>query len=86
MQGSKPPNPFVQALAMVVGIILFIGAAVLGGIVLAALVGFLLVAGLIIYVRVWWVMRKAGLQRRGDSFVEAEDHVVVTSDPDDDPH
>lgn len=69
---------------MVAGVVLFIGAVVLGGIVLAALIGFLLVAGLIIYVRVWWLTRKAGLQKRDDSFVEAEYHVVDTSEPDDD--
>ena len=83
MLGSRPTNPFVQALGFVVGIVLFIGAVLLGGLVIAALMGFLLVAGLIIYVRVWWLTRKAGLRRREDSFVEAEYQVIEPSTRDD---
>lgn len=83
IRGSRPANPFVQALGLVVGIVLFIGAVLLGGLVIAALMGFLLVAGLIIYVRVWWLTRKAGLRQQEDSFVEAEYQVIECTKPDD---
>jgi hypothetical protein len=84
ISGSQPTNPFVQMLGLVVGIVLFIGAVLLGGIMLAALMGFLLVAGVIIYVRVWWLTRKAvGRQRREDSFIEAEYQVIKPSTRDD---
>ncbi len=80
-RGSKPPNPFMQALGFVVGVILFIGAALIGGLVLAALVGFVLIAGLIIYARIWWLTRKARRQQE-DAFVEAEYRVIEPSDDD----
>ncbi len=82
--GSRPTNPFVQALGLIVGIIAFIAAVFLGGIVLVALIGFMLVAGIILYIRIWWLTRKAGLQRRDDSFVEAEYEVLDTKTADDD--
>ena len=88
LRGSRPPNPFVQLLGLIVGIIVFVAAVLLGGIVLAAIIGFFLIAGAIIYVRVWWLTRKAGLSRqrgrREDSFVEAEYRVVDPSRPDED--
>ena len=85
MQGSGPTNPLIQLLGLVVGIVLFIGAVLLGGIVLAALMGFLLIAGAIIYIRVWWLMRKSGMRRSQDSFVEAEYRVIDPAAPDDGP-
>ena len=81
LRGSKPPNPFMQALGFVVGVILFIGAALIGGLVLAALVGFALIGGLIVYARVWWLTRKVRRQQ-DDDFVEAEYRVVDSSDDD----
>jgi Flp pilus assembly protein TadB len=86
-QASGSPNPFVQILGLIFGAILFVAAVLLGGIVIAAVIGFFLIAGVIIYVRVWWLMRKAGLShregRRDDSFVEAEYRVVDPTSPDD---
>jgi len=58
VEGGKPPNPIVQALAFVLALGLFVLAVVVGGIVLAALVGFVLLAVIVIYVRVWWLQRK----------------------------
>ena len=84
MQVSQPANPFVRILGLVGGIILFIVAALIGGIVLAALIGLSLIAGLIIYFRLWWLTRKAGLQRRDESYVEAEYRVIDPSAPDSD--
>ncbi|MAF82857.1 MAG: hypothetical protein QGH93_05505 [Gammaproteobacteria bacterium] len=87
IRGTRPTNPFIQALGLVIGIVLFIGAVLLGGLVIAALMGFLLVAGLILYVRIWWLTRKAGSQQqKEDSFVEAEYQVVEPSSTDDQQH
>ena len=86
-QASRSPNPFVQILGLIFGAILFVAAVLLGGIVIAAVIGFFLIAGVIIYVRVWWLTRKTGLShregRRDDSFVEAEYRVVDPTSPDD---
>ncbi len=77
----------VRVLGLIVGIILFIGAVVLGGLVLAALIGFFLVAGLVIYVRIWWLTRKAGRrQQPADDSIEAEYQVIDTSESEDDRH
>jgi hypothetical protein len=81
MRGQRSTNPIVQAFGLIIGIILFIAAVFVGGIMIAALLGFMLLAGLVIYLRIWWLTRKAGLrQRREDeSFVEAEYQVIDTS-------
>lgn len=87
LRSSRQTNPLVRVLGLIVGIILFIGAVVLGGLVLAALIGFLLIAGLVIYARIWWLMRKTGRQRQtADDSIEAEYQVIDTSVPDDDRH
>ena len=80
MRNPRSTNPFVQALGLIVGIIVFIAAVFVGGIVIAALIGFMLIAGLIIYVRVWWLTRKVSLRQRqeDDSFIAAEYQVIDT--------
>ncbi len=84
LRGSRSSNPFVQLFGLVIGIILFIGAVLLGGVIIAALIGFLLVAGLILYIRIWWLTRKAVRQQQGQaSFVEAEYQVIEPSSTDD---
>jgi len=85
-RGSRSTNPFVQAFGLMVGIIAFVAAVFVGGIVLAALIGFLLIAGMIIYIRVWWLTRKVGRPRQDKSFVEAEYEVLDTSAADDERH
>jgi len=84
MQGTGSTNPLVRILGLVAGIILFIVAIFIGGLVLAALMGFFLIGGLIVYVRLWWLTRKAGLHRRDESYVEAEYKVVDPPASDDD--
>lgn len=70
----------------------FVLSVVVGGIVLAALVGFVLLAVAVIYVRVWWLQRKmsaaggkgragAGIGER-DDVVEAEYRVIDITGPD----
>ncbi|MDP7418787.1 MAG: hypothetical protein QF483_02780, partial [Gammaproteobacteria bacterium] len=89
LRGSRSSNPFVQLFGLVIGIILFIGAVLLGGVIIAALIGFLLVAGLILYIRIWWLTRKAVRQQQQQqqqgqaSFVEAEYQVIEPSSTDD---
>ncbi len=85
LRGSRSSNPFVQLFGLVIGIILFIGAVLLGGVIIAALIGFLLVAGLILYIRIWWLTRKAVRQQQQGqaSFVEAEYQVIEPSSTDD---
>jgi hypothetical protein len=93
LDGSKPPNVFVQALAAVVAFGVFVLSVIVGGIVLAALVGVILLAFIIIYARVWWLRRqieKAAREqgqcmgRDGSAdVVEAEYQVIDVTDEDD---
>jgi len=84
VEGGRPPNPIVQALAFVLAVALFVLSVVVGGIVLAALVGFILLAAIVIYVRVWWLRRKfsaaareTGAGRAGtENVVEGEYRVI----------
>lgn len=61
-----PANPIVQVLYFLVGGILLIGAVILGAFVLAFVLGFAVVAGLIVYARFWWLSRKLA-KGRGSS-------------------
>lgn len=86
----KPPNPFVQLLTLIAGAAVFFVSVLIGGIILAALVGFILLTMVIIYVRVWWLQRKlvaAARSREGGAgkskqFVDAEYRVINVTERD----
>ena len=59
-------NPLLQLAGLVVGAVVAVGAILLGAVVLAFILGFAVIAGLILYVRLWW-MRRQLRQRRPDS-------------------
>ncbi|MGI9343263.1 MAG: hypothetical protein ACR2QV_10450 [Gammaproteobacteria bacterium] len=88
--GGKPPNPLVQILGFVAAICITVVAVIVGGIVLAGLLGFVLLAAIFIYARVWWVTRKfRAAERQRDppgssETVEAEYRVIDISEPDGD--
>ena len=79
---GKPANPFVQFLGLIFGFVVFAAAVLLGGIVLAAIIGFILIAVMIVYVRVWWLTRKAAGRRPQEDYVEAEYQVIESRDED----
>ena len=86
-----PANPLLQVLYFLVGGILLIGAVILGAFVLAFVLGFAVVAGLIVYARFWWLSRKLAKQHgssgparggpsSGSELLEAEYTVVSERD------
>jgi hypothetical protein len=85
---ARPPqNPFVRAALFVCGLVVFGFAIVIGGVLLAGLIGLGLLAALVIYARVWWLTRAA---RRGsthesgrEDVFEAEYRVIEEPDRDD---
>lgn len=93
LDSGKPPNVFVQALAAVAAFGIFVISVIVGGIVLAALVGIVLLAVIVIYARVWWLRRQIDRamreqdQRAGggssEEVVEAEYRVIDITDEDD---
>ena len=92
LDDSKPPNVFVQALAVVAAFGIFVLAVIVGGIVLAGLVGLILIAMTVIWARVWWLRRKIEKAMREqqqmdgvsvEDVVEGEYRVIEISDDDD---
>jgi len=92
LDGGKPPNVFVQALAAVAAFGIFVISVIVGGIVLAGLVGIVLLAVIVIYARVWWLRRQIDKAMReqdqrtsggsSEEVVEAEYRVIDITDED----
>ena len=53
-----PSNPILQALYLLLGGILLVGAVILGAFVLAFVLAFAVIAVLVFYARVWWLSRR----------------------------
>ena len=82
--GGRPVNPFLQIAGIIVGLIVLGIAIVVGGFVLAALIGLGLIAWVVLYARAWWLMRRTPGERtrpghRGEEIVEAEYRVIETT-------
>ncbi len=81
-----PENPLLQFLALVVAAIVAIGAVVLGAILLSLFLGLAVIAGLVLYVRLWWLRRSLSKRpseqrmRSGD-IVEVEYTVIDERSP-----
>ena len=55
---NLPSNPFLQVLYFIVAGLVLIGAVLMGAVILAFVLGFVLVVGLFVWARVWWLQRK----------------------------
>ena len=77
---SQPRGFFGQIIAFVIGLAVLAASFVLGAFLLAAFFGFILVVGLIVTIRVWWLKRKTADAYRENSVLDAE--YTVVSDPD----
>jgi hypothetical protein len=66
-------NPLVQALWMVLGAAVLVGAVVMGAVVLMALLALGAVAAAVLVIRVWWLRRKL---RRGGAFDVTDPHAT----------
>ena len=53
-------NPLLQLAGLVVGAVVAVGAILLGAVVLAFIVGFAVIAGLVLYIRLRWLRHQAG--------------------------
>ena len=58
-------NPLFQLAGLVVGAVVAVGAILLGAVVLAFIVGFAVIAGLVLYIRLWWMRRQLRKRRPG---------------------
>jgi fatty acid desaturase len=78
---NSQPRSFVgQAIAFVVGLAVLAASFVLGAFLLAALFGFIMIAGFIVTLWMWWLRRKAAHAYRDDHVLDGE--YTVVEDPD----
>ena len=76
-----PTNPILQVFALIGAAILAVGAIFIGAIFLSLFLGLAVIAGLVLYIRLWWLRHKAGKataggQPRSGEYVEVEYTVV----------
>ena len=57
---ERPTNPLLQALYLLAGGVLLVGALVMGAVIVAVGLSFALVIGLVVWIRLWWLNRKMG--------------------------
>jgi len=83
-----PENPLLQFIVLVLAAVVAVGAIFLGAILLSLFFGFALIAGIVLYIRLWWLRRSLG-KRAGErsmqsgEFVEVEYTVVNERPPSD---
>ena len=80
---QRPVNALLQAAGIIVGLIALAFAVIIGGFLLAGLIGLALIAWLVIYVRLWWLGRTARRKHNKEEFVEAEYRVIDQTETDD---
>jgi hypothetical protein len=80
---GRPGNLLFQGLGIVLGLLGLMAAVIVGGFILAALIGVGLVVWIFIYIRIWWLTRKARKTGGQNNIVEAEYTVITTSKVDD---
>jgi UPF0716 family protein affecting phage T7 exclusion len=65
---QSPANPLLRAVSLLVGAVLLIGALFFGAIILAFVIGFVVIAGAVAAVRIWWIRRKLEKAAMGAQF------------------
>lgn len=55
---SSSGNPILQIVGLIVGVVVTVGAILVGAVVLSFAIGFAVLAGLVLFVRVWWLRRR----------------------------
>ena len=78
----RPGNILLQSLGVFLGLLALMAAVIVGGFLLAALIGVGLIAWLVIYLRIWWLTRKMGKPDGQSDVVEAEYTVISTVERD----
>ena len=59
MNGMKTThNPVLQIFGIIFGALIAVVAVLLGAVLLSFIVGFIVLTGLLMYLRIWWAKRK----------------------------
>ena len=55
---GAPNNPIVQVIAVIVAVLVAIGAVFLGAVILSFFIGFAIIGWVILTIRLWWLRRQ----------------------------
>ena len=55
---SASENPILQVAGLILGALVAVGAVLVGAVVLSFIIGFAVLAGLVLFVRLWWLRRR----------------------------
>ena len=55
---SASENPILQLAGLILGALVAVGAVLVGAVVLSFIIGFAVLAGLVLFVRLWWLRRR----------------------------
>jgi len=80
---NRPPNILVRVAGTILGLVALGFAIIVGGLLLAGLIGIALIGGMALYARLWWLGRKAVRGDHEERIVEAEYQVIDTAEPND---
>ena len=69
-------NPILQVAGLVVGAVVTVGAILVGAVLISLILGLAVIAGLVLFVRVWWLRRRAERSARPYGKRAAEGEIV----------
>ena len=78
--GGREPGVLARILGVIVAVVVLGVAVFLGAVFIAAIVGLVLIAGIGIYARAWWLRRKMERYQREHGDLNAEYTVVREED------
>lgn len=78
----RPQGLLAQVLGVIVGIGVIVASVVVGAFLLAALLGFTLIAGTALMLRLWWLRRRMERRNAEEDVIETEYTVIDARDRD----
>ncbi|RMF96616.1 MAG: hypothetical protein D6727_07990 [Gammaproteobacteria bacterium] len=80
--GPRRPGLIAQVLGFIVGAAVLAVSVFLGAFLLAGLLGFALILGLVFYLRLWWLARRLRREGLDEEIIETEYTVIDSRDRD----
>ena len=79
--GGQQPGSFIgRIIALFLGCLVFVAAVLVGAVFLAGLVGVLVIAGIVVTLRVWWLRRQMEKMAKSSGDIEGQYTVIREED------